>query len=139
MAASWATENAWAGPKSSFTYLSAHPDSSLLFTRVGQPLPKTTSALARNAVAMLSAISSIRFLMKLLVSSSNVRMLPPRTALSGITFAAAPPWNVPIVSTAFSFMASSLALISSRAIRIWAAALSGSTPALGIEPWHPVP
>ena len=56
------------------------------------------------------------------------------TASSGMAFAAVPACMVPTVRTARSFIASSRAGISCRAMRICAAAVSGSTPIFGMEP-----
>ena len=77
--------------------------------------------------------------MKARVSSSKVRMLPPMVTVSGITLAAVPAFMVPMVSTARSSMASSRAWISWRAMTMWAAAVRGSMPVLGMEPWQPLP
>ena len=112
MAFSSVTEKAFPGPSSSFTYLSQQRDMSLSFTRVGQPLPKMTSASARKAWATPRAISLIRVLIILRLSSSKVRRVPPMVTVSGMTLEAVPAFMVPKVSTAFSPMASSLAWIS---------------------------
>ena len=67
-------------------------------------------------------------------SRSNPRMVPSSTQVSGMTFAAAPPANLPMVS-AISFMALTSRLTSSWSARCTCTpAVMGSTQISGLEP-----
>ena len=63
-----------------------------------------------------------------------LRIVPSITTLSGITFGASPPKNLPIVRTADSLAEIYLLIISCKDIYICEAILIGSTPFSGIAP-----
>ena len=79
------------------------------------PCVNSTSALAPNACAMPAQMASMRFLKRVRVASTVVRMVPTRHTFSGRTLAASPPLKLPMVSTPCSSGASSRAVRFCRA------------------------
>ena len=74
--------------------------------------------------------------MSVRMSSSKVRMVPVSSTSSGMMLWRTPPWMVPKVRTTGWWLMSICRLTMACAwVTIWAAAITGSTPPQGREPW----